>query len=180
MSTILPVWNETYSPAEGERGKFVALDMSTISSYPSSGNGKYALLTYGVNASPITLTDVVSATFIGPITLTGIISTDAVYIEDVKLKQCNTSINVSDAYFTSAVSAISFNPPLRELEIFNNSNDNAYLMFYSPSSNFSVLSSIGLIIPSNSFYQIQRDVDNVYIGTDGFSSDLRIIGHYIT
>ena len=166
MSTISPMFSSGYATAEAERGKFVALDMSTVSDYPSSGNGRFALLTYNVNTVPVTFT--------------GIISTDSLFVEDVKIKQCNTSINVSNAFFTSGVSAISCSPTWRELEIFNNSNDTAYLMFYSPVSGFATLSSIGLIIPSNSFYQIQRDVDNVYIGTDGFSSDLRIIGHYIT
>lgn len=45
------IWTQSYSPAEAERGKFVPIDSTTITDYPSAGRGKYALLTYSVTSS---------------------------------------------------------------------------------------------------------------------------------
>lgn len=42
-------WGTGYSPAEAERGKFVSIDSSTITNYPSSGRGRYALITTSVD-----------------------------------------------------------------------------------------------------------------------------------
>ena len=42
--------DKAYVPAEAERGKFVKLNMSTETGYPSAGGrGRYAVLTYSVN-----------------------------------------------------------------------------------------------------------------------------------
>lgn len=37
-------WSKGYSPAEAERGKFVAIDNNTITNYPSGGRGKFATI----------------------------------------------------------------------------------------------------------------------------------------
>lgn len=44
-----PIWNSSYVPYAAENGKFVVLNPSTFTGYPSSGLGKYAVLTYPIN-----------------------------------------------------------------------------------------------------------------------------------
>lgn len=46
---ITTSWNTGYSPAEAERGKFVLIDSSTITNYPSSGRGRYAVITTSID-----------------------------------------------------------------------------------------------------------------------------------
>lgn len=47
------VWNQGYSPAEAERGKFVAIDSSTITDYPSGGRGKYAIIVTSITTNTV-------------------------------------------------------------------------------------------------------------------------------
>ena len=47
------VWNQAYSPAEAERGKFVAIDSSTITNYPTSGRGKYADIVTSITTTTV-------------------------------------------------------------------------------------------------------------------------------
>lgn len=47
------VWEKGYSPAEAERGKFVAIDSSTISNYPVNGRGRYAVIVTSVTTNTV-------------------------------------------------------------------------------------------------------------------------------
>jgi len=70
MSTSLTInYLSAYSPANAENGKFVKIDTSTISGYPASGLGKFAILTKSID-TPITLTNTlwVGSSSITPIT----------------------------------------------------------------------------------------------------------------
>jgi len=49
MSNV--IWDKGYAIAEAERSKFVEVDRSTLTDYPSSGRGKWAVLTYNVGQS---------------------------------------------------------------------------------------------------------------------------------
>jgi hypothetical protein len=55
-STINVLWDESYVPTRAENGKFVKLDSTDLESlgYPTSGYGKYALLTKSVDGFSVT------------------------------------------------------------------------------------------------------------------------------
>lgn len=68
MSTSLtPNYLAPYNPSIAEDGKFVPVSTSTISGYPTSGFGKYAVLVKSVD-TPITLTNTtwIGSTSISP------------------------------------------------------------------------------------------------------------------
>jgi hypothetical protein len=45
-------WDQAYPIAEAERSKFIPIDTSTITDYPSAGRGKHAVLTYNIGSDP--------------------------------------------------------------------------------------------------------------------------------
>lgn len=45
------VWNKGYSNAEAERGKFVVIDPTTITGYPTGGRGRYAVIVTSINTT---------------------------------------------------------------------------------------------------------------------------------
>lgn len=47
------IWSQGYSPAEAERGKFVAIDSSTITGYPTGGRGKYAVIVSSITTNTV-------------------------------------------------------------------------------------------------------------------------------
>ena len=112
--SINPVWGETYSISEAERGRFVPLDMSTTTQYPTSGRGKFALLTYdvGTNSTAISSSGGIS-------TAVTVISTAPTLV--------NTTQNYSNNTFTTVVSTITFNPIIQNIENFNKSGNYAYI-----------------------------------------------------
>jgi hypothetical protein len=169
-----PIIADSYAPAEAERGKYVVLDMSTITDYPSSGRGKYAMLTY--NVSPVTLS-ISGGLNIGgitsPVTVTNVASA-ALYTTQT----LPTSNYIwSGTYNTSATVINSIIPVAKTFEVYNKSVNTAYLLF-SNTTDINVLTAVGLPINSGSFYSIQREVNVFSIGCDGDTSDLRIFGHY--
>jgi hypothetical protein len=46
------IWDQAYPIAEAERSKFVPIDTSTLTNYPSSGRGKHAVITYNMGSDP--------------------------------------------------------------------------------------------------------------------------------
>ena len=161
--SINPVWGETYSISEAERGRFVPLDMSTTTQYPTSGRGKFALLTYdvGTNSTAISSSGGIS-------TAVTVISTAPTLV--------NTTQNYSNNTFTTVVSTITFNPIIQNIEIFNKSGNYAYISWNA--IGFSALTSTGLPIPNGSYYNLDRSISAMYIGAEGANSDIRIFGHY--
>ena len=148
--SINPLWGQEYAIAEGERGKFVPLDMSTISSYPSSGRGKFALLVYDVGTASVSG----SSTSILP----------------------DSTQNYSNTLYCCAVSTLVFSPAIKNLEIYNNSSNYAYINWNLVTYN--TLVSAGLPIPGGSFYNIDRSITTIYVGANAANTDLRIMGHF--
>jgi len=48
MAEVL--WDKAYPVSEAERAKFVEIDRTTLTDYPSSGRGKWAVVTYNVGS----------------------------------------------------------------------------------------------------------------------------------
>ena len=146
-------FDRTFAPAEAERGKFAPIDMSTLS--PAyTGRGRYAVLTYQVNSTPISLSGDISV---------------AESIPDTTLYE---SIEIPSA---TPIATINFSPDITLLEIYNNDNmEPIYLSF-----NNNNVSAAGLPVTAGSFYSIDRIIPTIYISNPSNTNvDVRIIGHY--
>jgi len=148
--SINPIWNLEHSVSEAERGKFIPLDMSTTTAYPSSGRGKFAILVYDVGTASLSG----SSASVLP----------------------NSTQNYSGTLYCCAVSSLVFSPAIKNLEIYNNSSNYAYINWNLVTYN--TLVSAGLPIPGGSFYSIDRSIATLYIGANSANTDLRIMGHF--
>jgi hypothetical protein len=124
-----------YAPAEAERGKFVVIDSSTLTGLPSSSRGRYALLTYDINATSATNT--------------------VNLLPNTTLENVLTLTNASS-------STLIFSPPVVDFEVFSG-NESIYLSFNA--TTYNDLTAKGLPIQSNSYYSMKREISRVSIGT---------------
>lgn len=151
-------FDQGYSSAQAERGKFAVLDMSTLSNYPSAGDGRYAILTYNVGASPAT------PTVSGSPAVTN-----------------NVAINQSLTLEAGSLSAIDFGVPVNYIEVYNNDQriglPLTYLSLTDP-SDYSTLETRGIVINKTAFYTVNFETQTIWIGASGSGNvDLRIVGH---
>lgn len=142
--------NQTFAPAEAERGKFAPIEMSTLSP-EYSGRGRYAVLTYQIN----------------PVSLSGDINLDPLV---------DSSIYESISVNPESTADITFSTTVRLLEVYNNSTtDPIYLSF----NNIDITEN-GLPIAPEAFYSIERQVGTFYLENPSNNNiDVRIIGHYV-
>ena len=155
--SIKPQWAQGFGPSEATRGSWTPLDMSTITEYPSSGRGKFAMLTYQVGSET---TSPSAASFI-----------------DTAI--ANTTYIASTIYYGGSATVLIPPTNLKYLEIYNNSSNNCYLLPLS--TTYSVCSAQGMIISQYAFYSISRTIPAITIALEvGKSADLRIIGHYVS
>lgn len=177
--TIQADFSVGYPPVQAENGKFIYLDPTTLTNYPSTftnsdgltgipSTGRYAILTYQVNPATISL------------------SGASISVSDVTISNILTSINVlptataivSSLTLTSNTSAnLTFTPKITLLEIYNNSTGKIYFD-YNPSVTFSDLTNKGMIIDGESFYSIEKNITNIVIGSIS-GADVRVFGHQI-
>jgi hypothetical protein len=158
MSNINEIWNQPYAISEAEDGKFIPLDTSSLSSlgYPSSGEGKFAILTYNVNPDNT------------------IISGAVIQIDTLSV---NTTIESPITLSTNSMSTINFSPTVKLLEIFNNDSNNTVYVGFNTYTSLSSLSAIGLPIKAQTLYSIERITPNVTIGSIN-GANVRVFGHY--
>ena len=155
MSTVK--FNETYAPAEAERGKFAPIDATTLTSLPSSSRGRYAVLTYSVGSESATAS---GATYID----TGV---------------ANTTYIGSTTFYGGSATVLTPPAPLKYLEIYNNSGNSCYML--PQSTNVNTVTSQGMIVTQYAFYSLSRTIPAITISLDATkSADLRVIGHYVS
>ena len=181
--SMTPKWNERFSPAAATRGSWVPLDMSTVTEYPSSGEGRYAQIVYDVGGTGLSASNPTYVNVVNPITLNGVISADLIEVENLwftspvsaSIVLSNTSVVESITLIPITSSVITFSPKIETLEVFNNTGSSTvYLLFGT--TTFANLTSKGLPILEESYYSIDRDITSVTVGSNG-TADLRIIGH---
>jgi hypothetical protein len=146
-------FDKVFAPAEAERGKFAPINMSTLSP-EYSGRGRYAVLTYQLNASPINLSGDVEVTTNIP----------------------NTSLYETITVSAESVETKNFSTPVTLVEIYNSSDTNTIYAGFNVSMN---VSAEGLPLSPETFYSIERETSNVYVANPSDTAiDVRIIGHY--
>jgi len=146
-------FNESYPSAEAERGKFVPIDISTLSGYPSGGRGKYAVLVYNVG----------TATGSGGTTQTQAAG--------------GPGAGQNSGTITQAVSTFTFSPAVQQIELQNVAGSNAWFLVNNVPSDAGTLSSTGLLLTFSSYYTLEKQVTSVSLYSE-LTSDVRIIGHY--
>lgn len=155
-------FNQAFSPALAESGKFVALDSSTIPNYPATytnsdgltgipSMGRVALLTYQVGGDTS-----------GTILSGG-------------LPNATTENLVT--FSTNTSSVITFAPAVTLMEVSNRSSGSIYISYANPVTSFVTLTAAGLEIAKGSFYSIERTVTNVTIGSVA-GGNVVVFGHY--
>jgi hypothetical protein len=151
-------FSQGYAPAQGERGKFVVIDPSTLTGLPSASQGRYALLTYSVGS----LT-----------TAPGASASNPLYIST---SNPDTLYMVSSTY---NITARTFTPPapLQSIEIYNTTNNSTAYFMASTVSSYT-LSTYGMPIGAYSYYSLANtSIANFTICATP-SADLRIMGYY--
>jgi hypothetical protein len=161
MSTV--DFNKPFSPSLAENGKFVPIDMSTITGYPSTytngegltgvpTNGRFAVLTYNIG------TDTSNLILSGGLP--------------------NTTNENLLTFVTNSSSSLSFSPAANLMEISNRSNGSIYITYSNPpTTNFGTLTAAGLEIPKGSFYSIERTTTLITIGSVA-GGNVVVFGHY--
>lgn len=147
-----------YPPSQAEDGKFVAIsptDLQTLS-YPATGTGRYAILTYVVGGN----------------TSSGSTTAAPLYISTLNPSR----IEIQSVTVGSAATIVTWVNTIKSVEIYNNSSNTAYLLLST--TTFNNLTAKGLIIPAASFYNYDAQITTMTIGATAAGTDLRIIGHY--
>ena len=123
--------DRSYSPSLAENGKFVKIDTSTLSDYPVSGFGKYAILVKNIdnldgNAQPVEVVDV------------------------PKTASVETTTLSAEELWQYSLNGDSF-----DIEIFNMTGD---VLYYEPllANDFAELSAKGIPLANNSYYANTR------------------------
>ena len=150
--------DQSYSISEAERSKFAQIDDATLSSlgYPvSSGRGKWAVLTYNIGSGSLSA---------APMFITQTLP-NAIQIKSQTIAAINSAV-------------ITFTPTIESIEIFNNSDNDIY-MLNSTISTFASLTGSGIPVKSGAYYSIDKNISICTIGNPtNDTSDIRIIGHY--
>jgi hypothetical protein len=150
----MPNFNETFAPAEAERGKFVPLtkdELTTLGQTVTGARGRYALLTYQI-----------------PVSGQAVPTTSPNSIES---KQIETVSN--------AISSTSFDNPasMHYIEVQNNSASTIYVTHSE--TTYPILSAIGILVAGGGLYSANHAGD-LWIGSGTAGIDVRVIGHYST
>lgn len=180
------IWNQGYSPAEAERGKFVALDSTTITNYPTGGRGKYAMLTYNVAPVAITLAGSALNVSVG-VSGIDVQNWNALIQEthtDLPLSatvSINKDYNIPDSIW---IGTSSFSPQgvintipysFKEVEIQNKTQDSVFILLSS--TTYENTTNYGIEIPTGTYYSTTKDISQLSVASVS-GGDVRIIGHY--
>lgn len=143
-------WNEGYAPGKAEDGKFVPINTASLSSlgYPTSGEGKHAVLV-------VPVTD----------------STNPMTTYAVKSDQ----MTIYSGTYTNSATVFTFNPSIDIVEIYNTSGNIAYILLST--TDFTTLTAQGIPIAGSSYYAMERSISQMTLGATA-SSNLRVITHY--
>jgi hypothetical protein len=147
-------WADSYSPAEATRGQFLPIDTTSLGTlgYPITGRGKYAVLTYDLNAA--------TATTSGTMVSVG------------------NATQVSAITLLSAVpQTVTFNPKVNSIEVYNNDSVGTVYLSWTALS-MAALSSTGLPIIAGAYYSIDRSINSITLGSMSNINNLRVFGHY--
>lgn len=140
-----------YVPRGAEDGKFVVINPTTITGYPSGGMGRTAVLTYNIG------TDTSSVIISGGLP--------------------NTTQEKLITLATNASAVVSFAPAVTLMEISNRSNGSLYLTYNTAVSSFVTLTGASIEITQGSFYSIDRTTTGVVIGSIAGGNAV-VFGHY--
>ena len=173
-------FNKRFSPAEATRGQFVPIDTSTLTGYPTGDSqglarGRYAQLNYIVGSEAGALNIALSGgTVILPVSTVNI-TTPVDTIEQLP----DRTEYVSVAVPATAVGTFTFAQEVNLVEVYNNDSAlNIYVGFNNVA--LGTLSAQAMPLQPDSFYSVERDTTNVYIGNvdPANSVDVRVVGHY--
>jgi hypothetical protein len=187
-------FDKRFAPAEATRGSWAPIDASTIAGgIPSASRGKYAQLTYLVGSEPGSLNLALSGgTVILPVSAVNI--SEPLQVENTPGQVFNvttqdvicsvevlpdTTVYSPTTIAPLAISAITFSPNVKLIEIFNTDTSiPVYVGFNNVS--LQTLSAEALPVVAEAFYSASRDTATVYVGNVDASNpiDVRIIGHY--
>ena len=177
-------------PAEATRGSWGPLDSSTITGYPTgdsegAARGKYAQLTYIMGSEPGSLSlalsggnvilPVSSVNINEPLSVENQVGVDFVVTQKIP----DTTVYETISVPATGIATITFAPAVALIEFYNNNDEiPVYVGFNNVA--LDALSSQSLPLVPESFYSIERDTTNVYIGNvnTADSVDVRVIGHY--
>lgn len=157
------LWGDSFAPAQAERGKFVPVDTSTITSlgYPATGAGKFALLTYALNPTTISLSG----------------ASLSLSLTSVAISVGNTT-QLSSVTLVSAVpQVINFTPMVNTVEILNNNSTKTVYLLWG-STTISVLTSQGMVLGGGAYYAIDRATTQLTLGSIEDNINVRVFGHY--
>ena len=147
---------------------------------------------------PVTLTQPISVHSIEePVTLVQPISVHSIeepvtLVQPVEVKNETNGVldvnqqplNASD-YQSLTISATSkrtatFTSAIDLLEVFNNSTDGIEIYLSFSDKTLTWIATNGMVIPAQTFYSIERNVTEIYIGNNNDSNpvDVRVVGHY--
>tara|TARA_R110000824_G_scaffold126116_1_gene285534 strand:- start:1228 stop:1689 length:462 start_codon:yes stop_codon:yes gene_type:complete len=151
----MPNLNQTFAPAEAERGKFAPLtsdELTTLGQTVTGSRGRYAILTYQVGSAAVS----------GQVVQT--ISPNS--IESVQIETVSNAI--SSTSFDNA-------PVMHYIELQNNGAQPIYVTHSE--TTYPVLSAIGLSVAAGAFYSTNHAGD-LWIGSGTAGIDVRVVGHY--
>ena len=163
-----------YNHAVAEKGKFCEIDktyLNTEFGYPLSGYGRYAVLTKIIDPIEVSNVSLSGATLEISDVLT-VQSSGNLYTEEYPL-----SVQIASRSFTSLnPETITFSGTLKDLEIQNKTDDTIYFL---PSATDSVdnLTSMGIEIDSDTFYNSSHRISNISMVTLS-SGPVKILAYY--
>jgi len=152
----MPNLNQTFAPAEAERGKFAPLtpdELTTLGQTVTGSRGRYALLTYQVGEAT-------------SVSGQAIQTTSPNSIESVQIETVSNAI--SSTSFSNA-------PIMHYIEVQNTGSDPIYITHAE--TTYAVLSAIGLSVAAGAFYSSNHAGD-LWVGSGTAGIDVRVIGHY--
>lgn len=188
MTDFLVNWNEQIPfPAYAENKKF--LPLSAVGTLLNDDGRRYALLTYSVNPAIVNLSATTLSVNVCSVginnwnaliaethsdqPLSASVSVDN-WPEEVRIEKIgNTDVDVRILSFDNNLSALEMTGSF--IEVFNNSNDAAYLSWESLTE-LSDLTARGLPIVEGSYYSIEKAFTSVVVGSVS-ATDVRVYGH---
>lgn len=157
------IWENAMSPAEAERGKFLAIDTASLTGlgYPETGRGKYCVLTYNIAPASI-------------ISLSGV----TIAVEEPLTVSVGNSTQLSAVTLVSAVpQVINFSPMVNTVEILNNDSTKSVYLLWGTTT-ISALTSQGLVLGGGAYYSIDRATTQLSLGSIENNINVRVFGHY--
>lgn len=187
--TIPADFYQRYADAEAERGKFVPLDMSSLS--PAySGRGRYAILTHivGSESGAIQLSlsgatiQAASAVYVtNDVLAVSTVNSPTVTVGTVSSVSLlpNTVVVKSETILANASSDIAFGVTTKLIEIWNNDTANAIYLDYNLGTSFANVTAMGMKIEAESYYSAEVEATDIVLANPNASAtDVRVFGHY--